>query len=111
MATQRALPGGRLDWTSFPADSPHGGVRARRFDSDALTLIRYEFDPEASYPLHEHEHEHFIYAVDGRASIRLGADVLEVQPGDIVRVPADATHGITAGETGATLLNVGPRRS
>jgi quercetin dioxygenase-like cupin family protein len=111
MSPEPTLPEGRLEWTSFAAGLPHDGVRSRRLDSEALTLIRYEFAPRASYPPHEHEHEHFIHAVDGRATIRLGGNALEVRPGDVVRVPAGVTHGITAGETGATLLNVGPRRS
>jgi len=111
VSRERALPEGRLEWTSFASGSPHEGVRSRRLDSEELTLIRYEFAPRASYPLHVHEHEHFIHAVEGGASVRLGSDALEVRPGDVVRVPAGVMHGITAGDQGATLLNVGPRRS
>jgi quercetin dioxygenase-like cupin family protein len=89
---------------------PHDGVRSRRLDSDALTVIRYELEARATYPPHTHEHEHYLLGVAGHATAAIGDATVELAPADLIRVPAGMLHGATAGATGATFLNIGPRR-
>jgi quercetin dioxygenase-like cupin family protein len=102
-----------IRWEELPAAEPHAGVRARRFDTQHATVVRYEFDPGARYPLHDHPEEQLVQIVSGQVDLRLGTSTLELGAGDLVHVPGGITHGVHCrGPEPAVFLNiVMPRRT
>ena len=104
-------PEGHIDWEVLSQSSPHPGVRSRRLDSDALTIIRYELDAGAGYPRHTHPEEQFVQGVAGRATFTFGDQTVQIGSGDLVRVPPRTPHGATGGSDGVVFLSISPRRS
>ncbi|MDP7112005.1 MAG: cupin domain-containing protein [Myxococcota bacterium] len=59
----------------------------------------------AAAPDHTHEGAELIYVLEGRASMTIGEQLLELAPGDAVHIPAGAHHTFTVPD-GAPPLKV-----
>jgi len=61
-------------------------------------IMRYK--QGASSPLHLHENcEHFYFIMEGKGSVETPEGIREVKPGDMVFIPAEATHRLRATES------------
>lgn len=101
-----------VDWETVPPSQPHPGVVAWRVDLEGATVVRYEFAPGASFPLHAHDEEQVLLVVEGRVEMREGDGVLKLFPGGAAVTPAGVPHGLVAPSTRAVVVNViVPRRS
>lgn len=89
------------------ADSfPREGVKAGRGTERQLligpeagssfALRRFIMQPGGGMPLHTNEVEHQQYVLRGRASVRIGDEVLTVSADDVVFIPAGVPHSYTA---------------
>jgi quercetin dioxygenase-like cupin family protein len=66
------------------------------------------FAPGAKAHGHRHKQQEEIYVlVSGSATMKVGDDVLELQPWSAVRVPPHVMRGIKAGPDGAEVIAVG----
>jgi quercetin dioxygenase-like cupin family protein len=66
------------------------------------------FAPGAKAHGHRHKQQEEIYVlVSGSATMKVGDDVLELQPWSAVRVPPHVMRGIRAGPDGAEVIAVG----
>jgi quercetin dioxygenase-like cupin family protein len=66
------------------------------------------FAPGAKAHGHRHKQQEEIYVlVTGSAEMKVGDDVLELQPFDAVRVPPHVMRGIKGGPQGAQVIAVG----
>jgi quercetin dioxygenase-like cupin family protein len=103
--------GGLVDWALVADSEPHTGVRARRVDTAGTTLVRYEFQPGAAYPRHQHLEEQLVHVLSGSIELDLGGETFALAAGDLVHVAGGVPHGARGGEGGAVFLNVVvPRR-
>lgn len=60
-------------------------------------IMRYK--KGASSPLHLHANcEHFYFIIEGKGSVETPEGIREVRPGDLVFIPAEATHRLRATE-------------
>lgn len=93
------------------ADSPYPGIRRRTFDIAQATLVEYEFEPGASFPLHSHANEQITVIREGTVELTLGGSVNQLRSGEWSAIPGHEEHGITAGDNGASFLAIlVPRR-
>jgi mannose-6-phosphate isomerase-like protein (cupin superfamily) len=57
---------------------------------------------------HEDEQQEEVYVlVEGEATVTIEDDVVDMKPGDAVRIPPDATHQIENGDTESRFVLVG----
>jgi quercetin dioxygenase-like cupin family protein len=87
------------------------GVRRRILqDGEQLMLVQFEFEPGKSVPLHSHHHEQISYVVSGKMDFNRDGEVVEVGPGQSIRLPSNVKHGATARETSVLLETFSPPR-
>jgi len=61
-------------------------------DAPNFALRRFVIEPGGGIPLHTNTVEHEQYVLRGSARLRIGDDVIHVQPDDAVFIPAGAPH-------------------
>ncbi len=57
-----------------------------------FAMRKFSIQPSGSMPLHTNKVEHEQYVLRGKARVRIGEEIFEVSPGDIVFIPADQPH-------------------
>jgi quercetin dioxygenase-like cupin family protein len=57
-----------------------------------FAMRRFVINPGGSMPLHTNQVEHEQYVLSGSAEISIAGKVFQVQPGDVVFIPAQASH-------------------
>lgn len=100
------------NWERITPQSPHPGVKTRRFDSQGMTITRYEFEPTARFPVHSHPEEQVVMINRGRVAFTVGDRVLDLGPGDICHVQPHVPHGARAGDEPVEFISLlSPRRT
>jgi quercetin dioxygenase-like cupin family protein len=100
----------RADWGAIPKEHRYPGVTSQRYDSEQLTVIRYELSAGAQYPGHTHQDEQLVYVLDGRARFAVGSEPVPLERGDLIHVALGTPHGATAESPGVVFLTISPRR-
>jgi quercetin dioxygenase-like cupin family protein len=54
------------------------------------------FEPGGQSPNHSHDYEHEIYVFKGQGSVEVDGQKVNLKPGDVVYVPANAAHHFQA---------------
>lgn len=57
-----------------------------------FAMRKFSIQPGGSMPLHTNKVEHEQYVLRGKARVRIGEEIFEVSPGDIVFIPANLPH-------------------
>src|SRR5687767_10994837 len=81
--------------TGETVDSGSGTMRKVLVGSDEapnFALRKFTMDPGGGMPKHTNTVEHEQYVLRGRARIGLGNDVVEVEEGDVLYIPAGLPH-------------------
>jgi quercetin dioxygenase-like cupin family protein len=100
---------GRFD--AIAADEPWPGVRRRAFDSEGATVTRYEFEPGAVFPTHNHPQEQITLIDAGQVEFTVDGRTERLGPGEWSVVAPNVAHGLRAGPAGARFLAIiVPRR-
>ena len=61
-----------------------------------FALRRFIMEPGGGMPLHTNTVEHEQYVLRGRARVRIGDEIHEVQAGDVVFIPGGTPHSYDA---------------
>ena len=78
-----------------PLEDLGGGVRRRILaHAGGLMQVEVHFDEGAVGPLHSHPHEQISYVVSGRVRYFLGDEHADLEPRDLVTIPAGVPHSI-----------------
>lgn len=94
-----------LDWEGVQPqeyDAPdvqgvEGKVIIGPQDGNPNYFVRYfHVEPGGQTSLDQHEHDHGVYIIHGRAEVLLGDETVEVEPQDIVYVPGNEIHQFRA---------------
>lgn len=94
-----------LDWEgSRPKeyDAPDAeGVEGRVIigpqDGRPSYYIRYfRVEPGGQTALDQHEHDHGVFIIHGRAEVQLGDEIVGMKPQDVVYIPGNETHQFRA---------------
>lgn len=96
--------GGTIDWSAQAAQQLYPGVVSRRWDGAAMTVVRYQFAPGATFPRHHHPEEQLVVVLQGTVEFQVGARTILLGRGDEAFVPGGVPHGARAGPTGAVML-------
>ncbi len=75
-------------------------------------FVRYfRVEPGGNTSLDQHEHDHGVYIVHGRAEVLLGDETVSVGPQDIVYIPGNEVHQFrTEGSEPLGFLCIVPRK-
>lgn len=100
-----------IDWEQIPPQEPVPGVRTRRTDGEQMTIFRYEMEPGANFPLHQHPEEQLVVVLAGSVTFRVGEEELYLERGMSARMAPEVPHAAWAGNAGVQFLNIlAPRR-
>ena len=84
------------------------------FTTDRMFCDVYCFEPGQEQTPHTHTGSDKIYYVlDGRATVRIGQEIKELEAGDIAMAPSGAEHGVsnTSAEQLTVLVFMAPKPS
>jgi quercetin dioxygenase-like cupin family protein len=96
-----------VDFASLPVIDVWGtAVRARRVEGERITLALVELAPDAIVPGHQHEAEQLGLVVEGSVRFTIGEEQRELGPGGSWRIPSNVPHQVTAGPSGATVIDI-----
>jgi quercetin dioxygenase-like cupin family protein len=82
------------------------GYLARAVHGERLTFAVVEAEPGATLPEHRHDNEQFGMVVEGSVIFRVGDEERHLSAGGIWRIPSDTLHSVTAGDSGAVVIDV-----
>ncbi|GAB4234314.1 MAG: cupin domain-containing protein [Acidobacteriota bacterium] len=57
-----------------------------------FALRRFRMEAGGGMPLHTNRVEHEQYVLAGRGRVRIGEEIYDVEPGDVLLIPAGAPH-------------------
>jgi quercetin dioxygenase-like cupin family protein len=89
-------------WENTASDNPVALLSRKRISADRIMVARVELEPGCEVAVHQHEMEQVACVMSGRVLWRLGApgspDYREVETvgGQVVRLPSNFPHGVTA---------------
>jgi quercetin dioxygenase-like cupin family protein len=81
-------------------------VRARRIQGERITLAVVELGPNAVVPEHRHEAEQLGMVITGEMHFTLDGETRVLGPGGTWRIRSNLPHQVTAGPTGAVVIDV-----
>ncbi|MBU4143093.1 cupin domain-containing protein [Patescibacteria group bacterium] len=78
--------------------SAHGGS----VDGQRIKVALYHKDAVTASDYHQHDHEQFIYVLEGKLRARVGEEERVVGPGVVIHIPPEIMHSTGAeGDQGA----------
>jgi quercetin dioxygenase-like cupin family protein len=95
-----------LDLSSIPPLVVTDGYLARAVHGEQLTMAVVEVEPGAVLPEHDHLNEQFGMVIEGTMHFRVGEETRTLGPGGIWLIPSGTPHTVTAGESGAVVIDV-----
>jgi quercetin dioxygenase-like cupin family protein len=64
----------------------------RPFGGDDLMVVRVDGPAGAIAPAHSHPHEQMCVVVEGRVRFKIGTEITDANPGDVVHIPSGIVH-------------------
>jgi quercetin dioxygenase-like cupin family protein len=75
---------------------------------DVLSVFEVEMEAGKRTPVHTHPIAESLWVLAGRLRYRIGADDVELGPGDFVMVPAGVPHAFLVESDGARAISIQP---
>lgn len=99
-------------WTEGIVKHPVEGITTERVDQGDLTMVKYTFEPNRTFPLHRHPEAQVVVVLEGSCTMIAGDKRYKLSAGDIAFNPSMEPHGITSSHEGVVFLNlITPRRT
>lgn len=89
-------------WSGIEADHPVARLHRKRIEAERIMVARVELEAGCEVAMHQHEMEQVACVMEGRVLFRLGdpgsSDYreIEVKGGEVVELPSNFPHGVTA---------------
>lgn len=94
-------------WETLPREEVRKGVSRTAFRGDNALMVMNWLEPGMDVRPHSHPFEQLAYILSGRVRFTIGEEVVEVGPGEVVRIPPDVLHcGEPVGDEVAVNLDV-----
>ncbi len=94
-------------WDELPKEDVRAGVSRTAFRGDGAIMVMNWLEPGMEKKPHSHPFEQLAYIMSGRVRFEIGDDVVEVGPGEVLRIPPDVVHcGEALGNEVAVNLDV-----
>jgi quercetin dioxygenase-like cupin family protein len=84
------------------------GLAAPSTGASETSVWRVRIAPAAPGKAHSLDREEILVALSGRANVTLGAEHMQLAPGDVLIVPAGVSFSLGAGDDGFEALAVAP---
>ena len=94
------------NWNEFEWDAFAPGVKRKVIHGPTYTVVLFSFEKGAPSAPHSHPHDQLSTVQSGRAIFTVGDAAHEVGPGDVIRIPGGAPHGLEVVEGPVSLLDV-----
>ena len=82
------------------------GLIGRALTGAEATLAQIELEPGIDVPEHAHANEQIGILLSGSMTFRIGDESRDLQAGSTWVIPAHVPHSVTAGSSGAALIEV-----
>lgn len=101
-----------INWDGVPEATVHGTIRRRVFETDKVTVVRYDFAPGSIFPMHRHPESQVTVVLAGALTFDYGDRAEQHRVGDVVAIPGGVAHEGRAGDepTVALCIFAPPRR-
>ena len=94
-------------WDELTKEVVRPGVSRTAFRGDGALMVMNWLEPGMEKKPHSHPFEQLAYVVQGRVRFEISDNVVEVGPGEVVRIPPDVMHcGEAIGDEVAMNLDV-----
>lgn len=94
-------------WDSLPRETVRPGVTRTAFRGDNALMVMNWLEPGMEVRPHSHPFEQLAFILSGRVRFTVGDEVVEVGPGEVLRIPPDVVHcGEPVGDEVAVNLDV-----
>lgn len=94
-------------WEKLPREEVRKGVTRTAFRGDNALMVMNWLEPGMEVRPHSHPFEQLAYILSGRVRFTIGEEVVEVGPGEMVRIPPGIVHcGEPIGDEVAVNLDV-----
>lgn len=91
---------------SLREESPYPGIVRRTIQGSHHTMLIYEFEPGAAFPMHRHDEEQTTVVVSGEVEFIAEDGTARLRAGDWSRTPPRVPHRVIAGPEGARIIAV-----
>ena len=91
------------DTTAF---YPHPSVKAHIVSSKKMTVALLAVEPNTYVPVHQHEHEQIMIAIDGAIDLVIDGKLYPFKKGDVVVFPSNLGHGGYVSDEGYSGIDV-----
>ncbi|WKY44915.1 cupin domain-containing protein [Eubacteriaceae bacterium ES2] len=85
---------------------PAGAMREVLESKADVSLVRMTVKAGTKPPLHTHSYAQIDYLLKGRADIRLGSNLVRLEAGQSLYIPANVEHGFLLSETDQEFLEI-----
>jgi quercetin dioxygenase-like cupin family protein len=82
------------------------GVERGVWHGGPFTVVRYKYDPGATFPPHSHEASQLTIVLTGTIDFFIGGDKLTVSAGETIYIPSNETHGAEVPTGGESVLSL-----
>ena len=79
-------------WDALPKEVVRPGVSRTAFRGDGALMVMNWLEPGMEKKPHSHPFEQLAYVVRGRVRFEIGDDIVEVGPGEVVRISSRFFH-------------------
>jgi quercetin dioxygenase-like cupin family protein len=79
-------------WETLPREHVRPGVSRTAFRGDNALMVMNWLEPGMEVRPHSHPFEQLAYILSGRVKFTIGDEIVEVGPGEVVRIPPDVMH-------------------
>lgn len=81
-----------INWSSLPQTPVNDAIGRREFHTDALTVIRYDFEAGGVFPRHAHPEPQLTLIVSGRFTFDFGDHREAYAAGELVSIAGGMPH-------------------
>lgn len=81
-----------FNWNELDRETVRRGVERVGFGSDQVTCVMNWLTPGMEIRPHSHTFEQMCLIIEGRVRMHLGEEVVDLEPGGMIRIPPDVVH-------------------
>ena len=79
-------------WSDLPEESVLPGVIRQRLDTQHMTVVRYRYEPGATFPAHSHPEEQVVLVLSGEIEFLIADRPVQAAAGSVLVIPPQAVH-------------------
>lgn len=96
----------KFRWETLGISQPLPGVSGKKIVGERFMMCWFQYEPNVTEPVHQHESEQLSYVVKGQVEFLSGRGHVEAGPGDVFYFPSNDPHGLRVLSKGAELIEI-----